>query len=95
MGAIKELGIWFNEKYNEFDDDIGRWTEKYGLYLTTPPIEKGIGIRIVLWMRGDDTHMSYMQDYFEGSDYEKDLEPRDMFYKVTGFIDDMMENMPK
>lgn len=96
MGAIKELGIWFNEKYDEYDDDIGEWKGKYRLYFMSAPPEKGNGIRIVILHKDEeDGNMTYMQDYYEGTDYEKDLEPEDMYYKVTGFIDDMMENMPK
>lgn len=96
MGVMKDLDAWFSERYDEYDDDIGEWKGKYRLYFMDAPPEKGNGIRIVVVRRDEeDGNMSYMQDFFEGTDYEKDLEPGDMFHKVIGFIEDMMENMPK
>lgn len=96
MGAMKDLDIWFNEKYNEYDDDTGEWKEKYRLFLVNADPKKGNGIRIAVVRKDEeDGNMTYMQDYYEGTDYDKDIKPLDMFLKVTGFIDDIMENMPK
>lgn len=96
MSAMKDLDLWFKEKYDEFDDDTEEWKGKNFLYFLDTPPEKGKGIRIVILHKDEeDGNMTYMQDYFEGTDYDKDITPIDMHHKVTGFIDDMMGNMPK
>ena len=95
MGVMKDLDLWFTEKYDKFDENTGEWMGKNLLYFMDVPPGKGNGIRIVIIHKDEeDGDMTYMQDYYEGTDYDKYIGPRDMFHKITGFIDQIMEVMP-
>lgn len=92
---MKRIFDWFTNKYDIFDDETGEWKGVNNLYLTEPPVQKGIGIRIIIrHNEGEDT-MSYIQDLFEGMDYAPDAGPDDIFEVITKTIDAIMEVMPK
>lgn len=89
---MKRLYDWFTNKYDIFDDETGEWKGVNDFCLTSPPVEKGNGIRIIIrHNEGEDT-MSYIQDLFEGKDYSPD---DDLFEIITKTIDAIMEVMPK
>ncbi len=92
---MKSLYDWFTNKYDVFDDDTGLWKQVNCLYLSEPPFEKGRGIRIIIkHFDSEDGVMAYIQDIFEGTDYEPDASQEKMFEVITKTIDDIMENMP-
>lgn len=96
MGAMKDLDVWFNEKYNKFDEGAEEWIEKNILYLTNVPLEKGNGIRIVVIHKDEeDGNMSYAMDLYEGEDYKPNASPDDIYKVLTETIDAIMVNMPK
>ncbi len=91
---MKRLFDWFTNKYDIFDDETGEWKRVNELFLTSVPPEKGNGVRIVVKHNGDDPQ-EYMMDLYQGTDYEPDIKPLEMFRVVTEAIDDIMEVMPR
>lgn len=91
---MKRLFDWFTNKYDILDDETGEWKSINELLLTQAPPEKGNGIRIVVKHNGDDPQ-EYMMDLYQGTDYEPDIKPLEIFRVVTEAIDDIMKNMPK
>lgn len=88
---MKRLYDWFTNKYDEYDDEKGEWKEKRVLCISSPPAERGNGIRIIVRFNDGDEKMSYILDLFEGSDYTPD---DDIFEVITTAIDGIMEQMP-
>lgn len=92
---MKRIFDWFTNKYDIFDNDTGEWKGVNNLYLTEPPAQKGIGIRIIIRHNDEEDTMSYIQDLFEGKDYSPDAGPDDIFEVITKTIDTIMEVMPR
>ena len=94
MARMKDLFLWFSDKYDIYDEETEEWEFRNRLFLIDTPPDKGEGIRIVIKHYGDDPQQ-YILDLYKGTNYDADISPEEMFEVLTNAIDGIMVNMPK